>query len=209
MGVVGGGGVVVVVVLVPSEQPDWEEERAGSPGPNSPGVLAGPRMGPAPGGCHGDAGSAAPRRGNKTVRPLLARAPPPPAPPSPPGRRRRRRRRSHTRCRGRPPGQVRRARPPPGVGGRRLEAGRQGGDRGVHPPQGAGLREGCAPAGHGLSARPPRNPGRRPRARRRAANFAAGAPAGQPVSSLDRVWGAGVTRASGVRGVGLCGGRRG
>lgn len=43
------------------------------------GVPTGPG---APGGCHGDAGSAAPRRANKAARPLRARAPPPRAPPS-------------------------------------------------------------------------------------------------------------------------------
>lgn len=182
------GWWLVVVVLVPSEQPDWEGGRAGVPDPGRPGSSLGPGWGPAPGGCHGDAGSAAPRRGNKAIRRsspelLLRRRLPPP------GRRRRRRRRSPTPATRPPAGQVVSAPAARGWGPEaRAEAPGGVGTGASTPPRGAGLRGGCAPAGHGLSAGPPRNPGRRPRARRRAANFAAGAPDGArpvPVRSTE------------------------
>lgn len=152
------------------------------------GPSAGRRDGGRPGGCHGDAGSAAPRRGNKAVRPLLARAPPSAGASLPSRAPPRRRRRSHTRCRGCHAGQVRRARPLPGG----LGAGGSGRAPGVGtgastPPQGAGLRGRVRPRRtRSLRRAAPQSRTAPQGAAARAANFAAGAPDGPGQSRFAR-----------------------
>ena len=199
-----------------SSQTAEEKGKGPGGGPAGPGSRApgGVPTGPGgPGGCHGDAGSVAPRSGNKAAR-LPARSSPelllrrrlPPLPgaaaaaagaapgPAPAA--------AATATAAAATGQVRRARPPrgglgPGAGGGGPPAAGSGrrGPAAPESPRGASPLETVSPA----APQPRRAPGSR-RRRRRAANFAVGAgpepPAGAtalPVSApLDGVRGAGL-----------------
>lgn len=121
----GGGGPCPLGAARP-------REGCGSRTPDAQGSLK-PGWGPAPGGCHGDAGSAAPRRNS---------CPPAPRPSSSSAGASSSRgaaaaaAAAHTPAAAAARGQVRRARPPPGVGGWRLGPGAGGGDGGVQSRRG-------------------------------------------------------------------------
>lgn len=158
------------------------------PDPGRRGVPTGPG---GPGGCHGDAGSVAPRSGNKAARlpassspELLLRRRRPPLPGAAaaaagaaPGPAPAAAAAATATAATAAAGQVRRARPPRGG----LRPGAWGGGPSARcgerapGPGCTGVPEGRVPTGDGLSSRPATSEAPGARRRRRAANFAVGA----------------------------------
>lgn len=199
---------MVVVVLVPSEQPDWEEEGRGSRTPDARGSSLGPGWGPAPPavamvtqGRRLRAVETKPSARSSPELLLRRRLPPLPGAAAAAAA-------AHTPAAAAARGSGEASAPAArGLGGRRLGPGAGGWGRGRPPAAGSGSPGKGAPPPDTVS--PPGRPAIPDGAPGRGGGRQTSRPARPtgPASpgSLDRVWGAGVTRASGVRRVRPCG----